>query len=91
MGVPPSSRGNIRGRSAGGGDLRRPPPEHSHTVHFYQAHYGPMYSKWTMPRDNDVKSVVRAGGIGPGGDAESGSGGDLGGGMGREPGGVEQG
>ena len=44
-----------------------------------------------MPRDNDVKSVVRAGGIETGGDVESGSGGNLGGGMGGEPGGVEQG
>ena len=44
------------GRSgiAGDGDLRIPPPEHGHTFHFNQAHYGPVSVGRVETRAKDI-------------------------------------
>ena len=39
-GLPPSGEGNGGDRTAGGGDLCIPPPEHSRKVYYNQACYG---------------------------------------------------
>ena len=44
MGVSPAGGCDGGGGVTGGGDLRLPPLEHSHTVHCGQSHYGPVSS-----------------------------------------------
>ena len=38
--VPPSEKGDIRGRAVGGGDLFRRSPKHGHIVHHDQPSHG---------------------------------------------------
>ena len=71
------------GGITGGGDLRIPPPEHRHTVHCNQAHYGPVPGGRAEAEIRGNQSVVGAEIIGLGGDADGGSvGGTDGGGGG---------
>ena len=57
VGVPPSDGGDGGRRPAGGGDLRHPPPEHSPTVNFDQAHYGTVSIGGAAPEDKVVEAV----------------------------------
>ena len=73
MGVPPTGGVNGKDGPSGFGYLCSPPPEHSHTVHFNQAHYGPVSGGRATPRDKGVKEAVVAVVSGTGGDADGGS------------------
>ena len=42
VGIPPTEGRDGGGGTAGGGDLRLPPLEHSPNVYCDQAHYGPV-------------------------------------------------
>ena len=57
--IPPTGGQNDRIINAGGGDIRLPPPEHGHTVHCYQAHYGPVYIGRAETKTKDIQAVVR--------------------------------
>ena len=43
VGLPPTGRGKGGGRHNGGGDIHRPPTEHSCTTYRNKAHYGTVY------------------------------------------------
>ena len=58
----------------GDGDLRPPPPGHSHPVYCDKTHYGPVYDGGDEAGVKDDQLVVGAGRIVCGGDADSGSG-----------------
>ena len=57
-GIPPTGKGNGRGRHTGGGYLHCYPPEHGHTIDYYQAHYKPVSGGRATPRDKVVEAVV---------------------------------
>ena len=82
MGVPPTGGSDDRGGITGGGDLRLPPPEHSHTFHCEEAHYVPVYGLVSASGVKDVQAVLGRGRLGLGRDADGGLGGgtDRGGG-----------
>ena len=61
VGLPPTGRGDVGGVHTGGGDLLRPPPEYGLTIHWDQAHYGPLSGSGARPRDKGVKVVVGEG------------------------------
>ena len=63
------------GGTEGGGDLRLPPPEHSHTVHYDQAHYRPVSGDKTKNGATCIQEDVETGRVGCGGDEDGGSGG----------------
>ena len=67
-------------RTAEGGDLRILPPEHGHTVHCNQSHYGPVSGGRAETGAKDIQAVVGTGQDGCGRDADGGSGGGMGGG-----------
>ena len=82
-GVSSTGRNSGRGVITGGGYLHLPPPEHSHTVHFNQAHYGPVSGDEAAAGIKGGQSVVGSGRLGIGEDAGGSSGGykDGGGGV----------
>ena len=85
MGIPPAGGCNGGGRTTGGVDLPLPPPEHSRTVYFNQAHYGPVSSSRADSSVKGDQAVVVAGRVGCGGDADvSSGGGTKGGGEGSD-------
>ena len=61
MGLPPIDRGNDIGGPTVVGYLCYLPPEHVHTIHYYQANYGPVSGGSEMPGDEGVEAVVGAG------------------------------
>ena len=61
MGVSPSGRGGGGGGVIGSGDLSLPPPEHSRTVHWDQAHYGTVSGSGEAPGVTDIQAVVGSG------------------------------
>ena len=75
MVLPPYGVCDDVGRVAGGGDLRLPPPEHSHTVYCNKAKYRPVFGGEMEARAEGDKEVVGTGRFGFGEDADSGSGG----------------
>ena len=75
MGLSPSGGRDGGGRTAGGGDLSIPPPEHSRTFFCDQVHYGTVYGGRAESRVKGDQAVVGAGRTGYGGDADGGSGG----------------
>ena len=54
IGLNPTGRGNIGGRHKGCVDLRRPPPEYGHTIHYNRDHYGPVSGGGATPGDKYV-------------------------------------
>ena len=81
-GVSSAGRNSGRGGIAGGGYLHLPPPEHSHTVHYNEANYGPLSGDEAAAGVKGGQAVVGAGRLGLGGDADRGSGGEKEGGRG---------
>ena len=84
MGISPTGRSDGGGGVTGGGYLRLPRPEHSHTVHCYHAHYVHVSCGGEASGVMCGQAVVRAGRLGLGGDADSGLGGGTGGGGGGQ-------
>ena len=68
----------------GGGDLNLPPPEHYHTIYWYQYHYGPVPVDGEESGAKGVQVVVGTGQGGCGGDADGGLGGATDGGGGGD-------
>ena len=58
--------------TAGGGDLRLPPPEHGSKVHCDQDHYLPMSGGGAETGANDIHVVVGTGWVGYGRDTDDG-------------------
>ena len=63
MGVSPTGGRNGGGVITGGGDLCITPPEHSCTVNYEQAHYGPVSGSREAYRVMGDQVVVRTGRI----------------------------
>ena len=84
MGVSPAIRNNGGGGVTGGGYLRHPLIEHSHTFHCDQALYVPVYDGREMSRVTGRKSVLGTESIGQIWDVDGGSGGRTGGGRGED-------
>ena len=82
MGVSPTGRSGGGGGITGGGDLNLLPLEHSHTVHWYQAHYGPVSGVVSASGFKGGQAVVVTERIGLGQDVDGGSGGGTDGGGG---------
>ena len=80
MDVSPSGGSDSGGGVTVGVDLHILPPEHSRTVHCYQAHYGPISGGGAEARVKGGKVVVGSIRIGLGGDAYGGLGGGTDGG-----------
>ena len=80
MSLPPAGGRYGGGGIAGGGDLRLPPSEHSRTVYCENDHYGPVADSRAEAGVKGDQSVVVAGRIRCGGDADGGSGGGMDGG-----------
>ena len=80
MDIPPSVGHDGRGGTVGGGDLRLPPPEHSHTVYCDQDHYGPVSGGGAENGVVGLQAVVGAGRNVCGGDSDGVSGGRTDGG-----------
>ena len=66
-------RSECEGGTTGGVDLCLLPPEHSHTVHCDQAHYGPVSGGGEASKVTGDQAVVGTGRLELGGDADSGS------------------
>ena len=66
--VPPTGRDHGEVGPAVGGDLCFLPPKYSQTLHFYQAHFGPVPGGGSAPGDKGVEAVVGAGLSRTGGD-----------------------
>ena len=73
--IPPAGGHDGEGRTAGGGDLRLPPPEHSHKVSCDQANYVPVSGGVVETRSTGLQAVVEEGQGGCVGYADGGSGG----------------
>ena len=58
VGLTPTGRGYGRGGHTVGGDIRCPPPEHSFTIYFDKAHYGPVSGGGVYPGGKGVESMV---------------------------------
>ena len=56
--ITPTRACDVGGETAGGGDLRLLTPEHSHTVHCDQDHYGPMSGRGAETGDTGIQAVV---------------------------------
>ena len=69
-GVYPDGGGDGEGGVTVGGDLRLPPPEHNHIVHYNRYNYGPVYSGKEASKVTSGQLVVGAGSIGTGGDMD---------------------
>ena len=78
MGVSPVGGGDVEGGVTVGGDLSIPPPEHSHTFHFNQSHYIPVYGGREASWVTGGQAVVGSGRLGIWGDADGGSEGGIG-------------
>ena len=79
MDIPPAGGHDDRFRTAGGGDLRIPYPEHGRTVHCDQAHCGLVYGVGAETGSKDIQVVVGTGRGGYGMDGGSVCGTDGGG------------
>ena len=75
MVIPPAGGRDGGGRTAGGRDLRLPPPEHSQTVYCDQAQYGPVPGGGEETSAKGVQLLVGKLHSGYGGGADGGSGG----------------
>ena len=84
MGVSPAGGRDGGDRITGGGDLCLLPPKQSYTVYCDQAHYGPVSSYGAAAKVKGGQTVVVAGRIGLGGDADGRSGGRTVGGGGGD-------
>ena len=82
MDIPPDGGHGGGYGTSGVGDLRLLPPEHSRTIYFYQAHYGPESGGGAEARFKVEQAVVRPGRIVFGGDVDGGLGGVTDGGEG---------
>ena len=71
----PAIRCDGGGGPAGGGDLCLPPPEHSCTVYYDQAHYGLVSGGEADTGDTGIQAALGSGRDGCGGDANGGLGG----------------
>ena len=69
------------GGTEGCGDRRLLPPEQIFTVHYDQAHYGPVYGGGAETGTMGIQSVLGTGRVGFGGDADGGLGGGTEGGV----------
>ena len=69
---PPSGGRDGRGGTEGGGDIRLPPPEHSHTFYCDQTHNETLYGGIKEAGFKGEKSLVVSGRNGYGGDAYGG-------------------
>ena len=69
LAVPPNDDVDIRGGLGGGGDIHHTPPEHRHTFHCDQKHYGSMSGSGAAPWGAGIPAVVGIGYSGPRGDA----------------------
>ena len=74
MGVSNSGKRDDGGVITEGEDLRIPPPEHSHTVHCSQAHYGPVPGGRAAAGVKGGQAVVVTGRLGLGEELNGGSG-----------------
>ena len=61
VGIPPTGGCDGKGITAGGGDLRLPPPEHGCKVYCNQAHYGPVSGGGVETGAKGVQAVVVTG------------------------------
>ena len=58
MDIPPARIRDGKSGTAGDGDLHLPSPEHGHTVHYNQGHYGPVSGGETETRAKDIQAIV---------------------------------
>ena len=62
MAIPSHGGDDGGGENAGGGYLRRPLSEHSHTIYHNKTHYGTIYCGGAAPRGTGLEKVVGIGG-----------------------------
>ena len=78
LGLPTIGDGYGRGGIGGGGGVFHLIPEHSHTVHHEQTHYGYVSDRGEAPLGASVPEMVETVELIPGGDAGGGKGGGNG-------------